>query len=109
MGAGRRDVLNLGCLVWNVPSIAPRLGSVTSRRDADVALEDPREVALVGESGLLRDRGDARVAAGELRCRPRQPNAPAVLADRGPVARAKFAREMCRMDADRVASSVSPM
>ena len=63
MGAGRWDVLNLGSLVWNVPSVAARLSSVASRCDADVALEDPREVALVGEPGLLRDRGDARVAA----------------------------------------------
>ena len=43
-----------------------------------------------------------RVAAGKLRCRPGQPNAPAVLADRGSVARAECACQMCRMDADRV-------
>lgn len=66
MRGAPRGVLNLSCLLWNVPSIALGLNAVPSRGHSDVALEDPREVALIGKPRPYGDRGDARAAAGEL-------------------------------------------
>src|SRR3954447_12904208 len=67
---------------------------VPRRRRADVALEETREVALIRKSGTLRDHVERLFAPGDLWDRPRDPEPPAVLADRDAEVGAEDAREM---------------
>src|ERR1043165_7380969 len=70
------------------------------RRRAERAGERFREVALIGEAGLRRNRRE-RGAAGDFVARPLQPQRAHALADRDAVAPAEGAREVGRMDVDR--------
>ena len=65
-------------------------------------------MALVGEAGVRGDLGQWSVAAGELGCCPRQAQAPPVLPDREPVLGTEGAREVGRMNADRLGQLAEP-
>lgn len=100
MGPGRSAVLNPRYLAWNARNIPSRLLSIPSRSRSDLALEETREVRLIREAGFRRDGRKRRVAAGQLRSRPGQTKASAVLADRKAVARSKGAGQVRGMHAD---------
>jgi hypothetical protein len=94
--------------------VSLRFCSVTGGRHAHVALEEPREMALVGEAGLDRNRGEGRVTPGDLGRCPCQAETPSIFPDRDAVVRAEDAGEMGGMHADRrghlaEATSLRPM
>src|SRR5918999_4776106 len=74
--------------------------AVSRGRRAHVALEQPREVALVGEARFRRDLRERSVAAGELCGGPLDAQPAAVLADRDPVAVTEGARHLHGRDAE---------